>query len=232
MSHDAGVTATELYTHLHMLRCRTVLYSPSVDLPQRDKDRLMVMSLGGQDLFGPNAQKVQEWKKDTEEEQVKMISRVFEERQNRDKATREKPSSSSVQPPRSLSLQSPLDSLHPPNPGIPISDLRAIPFEGIQTSSRPTEPVLLTLPKDILMSRTKSLSRNSPVQVAATSPQDRPPPGKTRTKARNNIVPSPRKGGAEEEAINKDRMGSLPVGGGSFRFTSHAGQNFSLSFPK
>ena len=115
MSYDARITATELYIHLHMLWCRTVLDSPSVDLPHRDKDRLMVMSLGGQDLFGPNAWKVQEWRKDTDEEQVKMISGVFHERQNRDKATWKKPSSSSsVRPPRSLSHQLPLDSLHPP----------------------------------------------------------------------------------------------------------------------
>ena len=46
------------------------------------------MSLGGHDLFGPNAHKVQEWKKATEEKQVKMISRVFEERESRDKAAR------------------------------------------------------------------------------------------------------------------------------------------------
>ena len=34
MSHDAVVTATELYTLLHMLWKHTVLESPSVDLPQ------------------------------------------------------------------------------------------------------------------------------------------------------------------------------------------------------
>ena len=98
-----------------MLRRRTVEESPSIDRTQHDKYRLMVMSLGGHNLFGPNARKVQEWKKDTEEEQVKIISRVFEERENRDKAARKK-SSSSVRPPRSLSHQSPLDSLHPPKP--------------------------------------------------------------------------------------------------------------------
>ena len=113
MSHDAGVTAAELYTHLHMLRRRTVLESPSVDLPQCDKDRLLVMSLGGNDLFGPNARKVQEWKKDTEEEKVKMISRVFEERENRENAAGKK-FSSSVHLPRSLSHQFQLDAIHPP----------------------------------------------------------------------------------------------------------------------
>ena len=76
MSHDAGVTAIELYTHLHMLQRRTDLESPAVNSPQRDK----VMSVGGNDLFGPNAHKVQEWKKDTEEEKVKLISKVFDER--------------------------------------------------------------------------------------------------------------------------------------------------------
>ena len=34
MAHDAGVMSTELFTHLHMLRRRTVLESPTVDLPQ------------------------------------------------------------------------------------------------------------------------------------------------------------------------------------------------------
>ena len=111
MSHDAGFTATELYTHLHMLRRRTVLESSTVDLPQRDKDRLLVMSAGGNDLFGPNACKVQEWKKDTEVEKVKLISRVFEERERREKAAKKKLSSSSARPPRSLSHQSPLDAL-------------------------------------------------------------------------------------------------------------------------
>ena len=81
-----------------------------MDLPQRDKDRLLIMSLGGNDLFGPNARKVQEWKKDTEEEKVKMISRVFEERGNREKAARKK-TSSSAHPPKSLSDQSPLDAI-------------------------------------------------------------------------------------------------------------------------
>ena len=116
MSHDAGVMATELYTHLHMLRRRTVLESPAVGLPKRDKDCLMVMSLGGQDLFGPNARHVHEWQKDTEEEQVKMISRVFEKREHSENAAREKTSPSSSRPPRSLAHQSPLDSLHPHKP--------------------------------------------------------------------------------------------------------------------
>ena len=109
MAHDAGVTSTELFTHLHMLRRRTVLESPTVDLPQRDKDRLLVRSVGGNDLFGPDACKVHEWKRDTEEEKIKLISRVFDEYDQRDKA-KKKPSSSESRPARSLSHRSPLDS--------------------------------------------------------------------------------------------------------------------------
>ena len=115
MAHDAGVTSTELFTHLHMLRRRTVLESPTVDLPQRDKDRLLVMSVGGNDLFVPDARKVREWKRDTEEEKVKLISRVFDEREQRDKA-KKKPSSSNSRPPRSLSHRSPLESVSRPRP--------------------------------------------------------------------------------------------------------------------
>ena len=74
MAHDSGVTATELFTHLNMLRRRSVLDSPTVALPQRDKDRLLVMSVGGNDLFGPDARKVHEWKLDMEEENAKLIA--------------------------------------------------------------------------------------------------------------------------------------------------------------
>ena len=89
MFHDSGVTWTELFMHFHMQRRHTVLESPSVNLPQRDKDRLLVMSIGGSDVFGPNARNVQEWKKDTEEVRVKLISpsfrRTVEPRQGRQK---------------------------------------------------------------------------------------------------------------------------------------------------
>ena len=115
MAHDSGVTTTELFTHLHMLLRRSVLDSPTVDLPQRDKDRLLVMSVGGNDLFVPDAHKVHEWKLDTEEENVKLISRVFDERAQRDKS-KKKPSSSDSCPPRSVAHRSPLDALSRPKP--------------------------------------------------------------------------------------------------------------------
>ena len=115
MAHDSGVTATELFTHLHMLRRRSVLEDPSVSLPQRDKDRLLVMEVGGQDLFGPNARQVHEWKRDTEEENVKLIARVFDERTQRDKS-KKKPASSESRPPRSVDHRSPLAGLSRPKP--------------------------------------------------------------------------------------------------------------------
>ena len=89
MAHDSGVTATELFTDLHMLRHRSVLEAPTVTLPQRDKDRLLVLPVGSNDLFGPDARKVHEWKLDTEEENVKLIARVFDERAQRDKTQKE-----------------------------------------------------------------------------------------------------------------------------------------------
>ena len=79
MSHDAAITATELYTHLHMLRRHSVLESAAVDLPQRDKDRLLVMTIGGNDLFGPNARKVEEWKKDPKVESALLIATAVHE---------------------------------------------------------------------------------------------------------------------------------------------------------
>ena len=110
MAHDSGVTATELFTHLHMLRRRSVLEDPTVSLPQRDKDRLLVMEVGGQDLLGPNARQVHEWKRDTDEENVKLIARVFDERNQRDKS-KKKPTSSESRTPRSLEHRSPLAGL-------------------------------------------------------------------------------------------------------------------------
>ena len=107
MSHDAGVTSNDLYTHLHLLRQRTVLEAPSLTMPKCDKDHLMVMSLGGH---------VHEWRKDTEVEQVKMISHIFKEPLQRYKAVHKKSSafsSSPSRPPRSIAHKSPLDPLHP-----------------------------------------------------------------------------------------------------------------------
>ena len=72
------------------------------------------MSVGGNNVFGPDARKVHEWKLDKEEENVKLIARVFDERAQRDKSTK-KPSSDS-RPPRSIAHRSPLDALAQPKP--------------------------------------------------------------------------------------------------------------------
>ena len=74
MSHDATVTATELYTHIHMLRHRSVLESTAVNLSQRDKNCLLVMKIGGNDLFEPNASKMEEWKRDPAIESAMLIA--------------------------------------------------------------------------------------------------------------------------------------------------------------
>ena len=53
-----------------MLRRGTVLESSTVDLPQRDQNCLLVMSVGDYDLFGTDARKVHEWQRETDEEKV------------------------------------------------------------------------------------------------------------------------------------------------------------------
>ena len=101
-----------LYT-LHMLRRLTVLDAARVDLPQRDKDRFMVMSIGGNDIFGPDAHRVTEWKKDPATESAMLIATTVDEQA---KASRKlcHPTSSSSRPPRSMAHQSPLDATPAP----------------------------------------------------------------------------------------------------------------------
>ena len=111
MSHDATVTATEMNTHLHMLLRRSVLQSSAVDLPQKDKDCLLVMAIGGNHLFGPNARKMKEWKEDPAVESAMLTTTAVHEQS---KAQKKSSSSSPSRPPRSLAHQSPLDALPSP----------------------------------------------------------------------------------------------------------------------
>ena len=214
MSHDAGVTATELFTHLHMLRRHTVLESPSVHLPQRDKDRLLVMSVGGNDLFCPNTCKVQEWKRDTEEEKVKLISRVFDEWESRDKAAKKKSSSSSTRPPRSFLHQSPLDAISTPRSKEsyqrPPCTPRVSPFGGILKNSPPTttSPDNLLPPRDSFPLKTRNLLSLTSVQAAENKVL---PAEKKTIKGLSSPAPSTKEGGAEVE-ISVNRTDSLPVG--------------------
>ena len=152
MAHDSGVTSTELFTHLHMLRRRSILECPTVNLPQRDKDCLLVMSVGGNDLFGPDARKVHEWKLDTEEEKVKLISRVFDEREHHDKS-KKKPSSSESRPPRSVTHRLPLDALSGPKPKDsynqkPIQSFRRPPKQSPYKARKGTQSKSQTFGRD------------------------------------------------------------------------------------
>ena len=90
------------------------------------------MSVGGNDLFGPDARKVHEWKLDKEEENVKLISRVFDERAQRDKS-KKKPSPSDSCPPRSVAHRSPLDALSWPKPKDSIKNLGS-PYRDLPSS--------------------------------------------------------------------------------------------------
>ena len=176
MAHDSGVTSTELFTHLHMLRHRSILESSTVDLPQRDKDRLLVMSVGGNDLFGPDACKVHEWKLDTEEEKVKLISRVFDEREHRDKS-KKKPSSSESRPPRSVAHRSPLDALSRPNqkpynqkPG---QSFRRLPKQSAYKARTGTQPRPQTSGRD----RNTSSNNRSDSREQGQRRRDKEPKG-------------------------------------------------------
>ena len=207
MAHDSRVTATELFTHLHMLRRHSVLDSPTVALPQRDKDRLLVMSVGGNDLFGPDARKVHEWKLDTEEENFKLIARVFDERAQSDKSKKNLLHQTVVLPGRSgidhhwMLLRGPnLRAPSTKNPGSPFGDL---------PSSPPTRPA---------REHNKGLKR--PAETDLPLPLTGPIPGNRNSdaKTRSPKVPSPlaplteKDGGAEAvKAANRNEQ--LPVGG-------------------
>ena len=145
------------------------------------------MSLGGHDLFGPKSHKVQGWKKATEEKQVKMISCVFE-----DKAARKK-TSASVCPPKSLSHQYTLDSLHPPKTK---ASCQHPPDHSFGKDSRPRPSSSSTGQSYV---KDKQPVSQPFVPVAAPRPLDRVLPDKTRTKALNSIVPSTKMGGAAEK---------------------------------
>ena len=97
-------------------------------------------------------------------------------------------------------------------PRIPISVLQANFSGDTPTNNLPFDPYLLPPQKDT-MSGTRSLSPNSSFPVVTTSSQAKVLPGKTKTKALNNIIPSPRKGVVEEEIINTNRT---TLGGGAF----------------
>ena len=209
MAHDAGVTSTELFTHLHMFRCRTVLESPTVGLPQRDKDQLLVMSVGGNNLFGPDARKVHEWKRDIEEEKIKLISRVFDERDQRDKA-KKKPSSSESRPPRSLSHRSPLDSISWPKPKDSYNQqqgqsFRRPPKQSPYKSRTGTQSKNQTFNGD----KKTSSSNRSDTRDQGQRCQDREPKGS------QSARPFHKKGRGAEVARAGNRIDQLPVGGES-----------------
>ena len=60
MSHDATLVTTKFYANLHLCLPRQVLTSPQINLSQRDKNRLFVLPIGGNDLFGPSAMQVED----------------------------------------------------------------------------------------------------------------------------------------------------------------------------
>ena len=79
MSHDATLATSELYANVHLCYRRQVLNSPQVNLSQRDKDRLLLLPIGGNDLFGPLAPKVEDLWKDPQVENVLLPAEAIEQ---------------------------------------------------------------------------------------------------------------------------------------------------------
>ena len=169
------------------------------------------MSVGGNDLFGPNACKVQGWKKDTEEEKVKLISRVFDEREQRKKASKKKPASTSEHPPRSLSHQSSRDALLSPRS---------------QVSYR--RPAGQSFRKDSSQKHSSYKSWQTSSSKGSFQAKDKKPSSqsnfcsggggqgssrKNRDTKGSQQSPSFNKKGRGEVAIRESRTDSLPVGG-------------------
>jgi len=74
IAHDATVTSTELYAHLQVLRRKAVLDSMTPQLSAKDKARLVVLPLGGDDLFGPQASNIRDWRRYPEVESALKIA--------------------------------------------------------------------------------------------------------------------------------------------------------------
>ena len=223
MAHDSGVTATELFTHPHMLRRRSLLEAPTVNLPQRDKDRLLVMEVGGNDLFGPSARQVHEWKLDTEEENVKLIARVFDERTQRDKP-KKKPTSSESCPPGSMDHRSPLAGLSKPKPKDSYSQkpgqsfrrqLKQSPYKARMGNQQRSQPFNRDRPNSSSSSSNRNESRDQ-----GQRRQDKAPKGPPSARPFN------RKGRGAEAVKAVNRNNQLPVGGKLAHFTDTGTQLF------
>ena len=140
---------------------------------------------------------MQEWK-DTEEEKVKLISRVFDERESRDKAAKKKSSSSSTRPSLYLSLQSPLDAISTPRSKDSYQRPRVSPFGGILTNSPPSSPGSLLPPRDSFPLKTRNLLSLTSVQAV----KNKVLPAKKKTiKGLSSPAPSTKEGGAEVKSV-------------------------------
>ena len=222
MAHDSGVTATELFRHLHMLRRRSVLEAPTVTLPQRDKDRLLIMEVGGNDLFGPNAKQVHEWKRDTEEENVKLITRVFDERNQWDKSNK-KPTSSESRPPRSMDHRSPLAGLSRPKPKDSYSQKPGQSFRR-QPKQSPYKA------RSGNQQRPQNFNRDRPNASSSSNRNDSRDQGRRRqdkdSKGPSSARPFNRKGRGAEAVKAVNRNGQFSVGGKLVHFKETWTQNF------
>ena len=142
MSHDATLASSKLYVNLHLCRRSQVLNSPQVNLSQRDKDRLLLLPIGGNDLFGLSAPKVEDPQKDPQMENALLLAEAIEQT----KGLRPKATTSKAHPPRSLAHVSPLDLA---KNALPYTIPDPISFPGI-AQLFPRKPERLLFPVRVL----------------------------------------------------------------------------------
>ena len=95
LSEEAMVLTSQLFTHVHMARRKRV--AEASGLPREDQARLTRLPIGDDDVFGPQAKNVEEWRKKPEVEQARNIVQLVQETQKASASTNKSsaPSSSS-----------------------------------------------------------------------------------------------------------------------------------------
>ena len=93
LSEEAMVLTSQLFTHVHMARRKRV--AEASGLPREDQARLTRLPIGDDDVFGPQAKNVEEWRKKPEVEQARNIVQLVHETQKASASTFKSPNASS-----------------------------------------------------------------------------------------------------------------------------------------
>ena len=205
MAHDSGVTATELFIHLHMLRRRFVLDSPTVALPQQD--RLLVMPVVGNDLFGPMPARCTNgsW---IRKRRTSSSSPEFSMKEPNATSLRRSLLHQTVVLPGRSRIDRHWMLLHGPNLRTPTTKKLGSPF-GDLPSSPPTRPA-----REHNKGLKRSAETDLPLPLTGPIPVNRDSVAKTRSpKVPSPLAPLTEKVGGAEAVKAANRNEQLPVGG-------------------